>query len=194
LSGKLSPETVQNFVKAGGILGPLFLILLFLATYIFAPLSGVPIMVAGFYIYGLKSILYVSIAAWISYITNFWISRKLGLDYVKFFVGDKELVKLNTFASKYGYISLFVTRAFVAAIPHELVSYALGLTKMNFMKYITLSTLGLAINSSLWYLLTLRSKNVWEFGLISILMMFGFAGIYKIVLKFKKRRSPEVDS
>ncbi len=186
LSGKLPPEAVQNFIKDQGILAPIVLIVLFLLTYIFAPLSGVPILIAGFYIYGPKSILYVSIAAWLSYITNFWISRRLGLRYVKFFVGDEHLIKLNSFASKYGYVSLFVTRAFIAAIPHELVSYALGLTKMNFYKYLGISTVGLAINSSLWYFLVLRSKNIWEFGLLSLLMMLALAGVFRIVQKLKK--------
>jgi len=185
LSGKIPPEAVQNFIKDWGILAPIPLIVLSLITYIFAPLSSIPVVIAGFYIYGPKSILFVSIAVWISYVTNFWISRRLGLRYVKFFVGDEQIVKLNTFTLKYGYISLFVTRAFIAAIPHELISYALGLTKMNFYKYMIISTVGLAINSSLWYLLVLRSKNIWEFGLISFLMMLVLAGIFRIVQKLR---------
>ena len=185
LSGKIPPEAVQNFIKDWGILAPIPLIVLSLITYIFAPLSSIPVVIAGFYIYGPKSILFVSIAVWISYVTNFWISRRLGLRYVKFFVGDEQIVKLNTFTLKYGYISLFVTRAFIAAIPHELISYALGLTKMNFYKYMIISTIGLAINSSLWYLLVLRSKNIWEFGLISFLMMLVLAGIVRIVQKLR---------
>jgi len=185
LSGKIPPEAVQNFIKDWGILAPIPLIVLSLITYIFAPLSSIPVVIAGFYIYGPKSILFVSIAVWISYVTNFWISRRLGLRYVKFFVGDEQIVKLNTFTLKYGYISLFVTRAFIAAIPHELISYALGLTKMNFYKYMIISTIGLAINSSLWYLLVLRSKNIWEFGLISFLMMLVLAGIFRIVQKLR---------
>ena len=185
LSGKIPPEAVQNFIKDWGILAPIPLIVLSLITYIFAPLSSIPVVIAGFYIYGPKSILFVSIAVWISYVTNFWISRRLGLRYVKFFVGDEQIVKLNTFTLKYGYISLFVTRAFIAAIPHELISYALGLTKMNFYKYMIISTVGLAINSSLWYLLVLRSKNIWEFGLISFLMMLVLAGIVRIVQKLR---------
>ena len=185
LSGKIPPEAVQNFIKDWGILAPIPLIVLSLITYIFAPLSSIPVVIAGFYIYGPKSILFVSIAVWISYVTNFWISRRLGLRYVKFFVGDEQIVKLNTFTLKYGYLSLFVTRAFIAAIPHELISYALGLTKMNFYKYMIISTIGLAINSSLWYLLVLRSKNIWEFGLISFLMMLVLAGIFRIVQKLR---------
>ncbi len=185
LSGKLPPEAVQNFIKNWGVLAPIALIVLSLITYIFAPLSSIPVVIAGFYIYGPKSILFVSIAVWISYITNFWISRVLGFRYIKFFVGDEHMIKLNTFASKYGYISLFVTRAFVAAIPHELVSYALGLTKMNFYKYMAVSTAGLAINSSLWYFLVLKSKNIWEFGLISLLMMLVLAGVFRIVQKLR---------
>ena len=185
LSDKIPPEAVQNFIKDWGILAPIPLIVLSLITYIFAPLSSIPVVIAGFYIYGPKSILFVSIAVWISYVTNFWISRRLGLRYVKFFVGDEQIVKLNTFTLKYGYISLFVTRAFIAAIPHELISYALGLTKMNFYKYMIISTIGLAINSSLWYLLVLRSKNIWEFGLISFLMMLVLAGIFRIVQKLR---------
>src|SRR3990172_4110450 len=111
LSGKIPPEAVQNFIKDWGILAPIPLIVLSLITYIFAPLSSIPVVIAGFYIYGPKSILFVSIAVWISYVTNFWISRRLGLRYVKFFVGDEQIVKLNTFTLKYGYLSLFVTRA-----------------------------------------------------------------------------------
>ena len=185
LSGKIPPEAVQNFIKDAGILAPFTLIILSLITYIFAPLSSIPVVIAGFYIYGPKSILFVSIAVWISYVTNFWISRRLGLRYVKFFVGNEQIVKLNTFALKYGYISLFVTRAFIAAIPHELISYALGLTKMNFYKYMIISTVGLAINSSLWYLLILRSKSILEFGLISFLMMLVLGGIFAIVQKLR---------
>ena len=185
LSTKLPPETAQNFIKGWGILAPIALIVLSLITYIFAPLSSVPVVIAGFYIYGPKSILFVSIAVWISYVTNFWISRRLGLRYVKFFVGNEQIVKLNTFALRYGYISLFVTRAFIAAIPHELISYALGLTKMNFYKYMIISTVGLAINSSLWYLLILRSKSILEFGLISFLMMLVLGGIFAIVQKLR---------
>ena len=188
LSGKILPEAVQNFIKDWGILAPIALIVLSLVTYIFAPLSNIPVVIAGFYIYGAKSILFVSIAVWISYLTNFWISRRLGLRYVKFFVGDKHIIKLNTFTLKYGYISLFVTRAFIAVIPHELISYALGLTKMNFYKYMIISTVGLAINSSLWYLLVLRSKNIWEFGLISFLMMLVLAGIFRILQELKDKK------
>jgi len=84
LSGKIPPEAVQNFIKDWGILAPIPLIVLSLITYIFAPLSSIPVVIAGFYIYGPKSILFVSIAVWISYVTNFWISRRLGLREIKY--------------------------------------------------------------------------------------------------------------
>ena len=87
LSRSISQDEIRIFVSQFGPYAPIIFILVTLPAYILAPLSGSPMLYAGYYIFGQKVILYSTIAAFISFAVNFWIARKWGRPIVEKLVG-----------------------------------------------------------------------------------------------------------
>ena len=94
LSAAVPKEALQETLEGLGILGPLVLGLILLVTYILAPLNGTPFLLVGFYLYGSNIVFFSSIAAWVSSIINFWISRRWGRPLVEKMVGIKDINRI----------------------------------------------------------------------------------------------------
>lgn len=186
LSTSISREALQDTLQSWGALGPLIFGLLMLITYVFAPLSGTPFILAGFYLYGPKVVFFTSIAAWISSIINFWIARQWGRPLVGKLVGVRNIKKIDKLTKNYGLLFLFFLRVFIGSF-HDFVSYAAGLTPMKFSRYFLATTLGMIPGTLLWYGLSLRANNPLEFVLLSLALIFIFAAIFFLSQKITKK-------
>ena len=177
LSAAVPKEALQETLEGLGILGPLVLGLILLVTYILAPLNGTPFLLVGFYLYGSNIVFFSSIAAWVSSIINFWISRRWGRPLVEKMVGIKDINRIDKLTINYGFLAIFSLRVLTGAL-QDFVSYAAGLTPMKFSRYLLASTLGMIPGTFLWYRLTLKANNPLQFVLLTFALISIFAAIF----------------
>ena len=186
LSAAVPKETLQGTLEGLGILGPLVLGLILLVTYILAPLNGTPFLLVGFYLYGSNIVFFSSIAAWVSSIINFWISRRWGRPLVEKMVGIKDINRIDKLTINYGFLAIFFLRVLTGAL-QDFVSYAAGLTPMKFSRYLLASTLGMIPGTFLWYRLTLKANSPLQFVLLTFVLISIFAAIFFLSQKISKK-------
>ena len=186
LSAAVPKEALQETLEGLGILGPLVLGLILLVTYIFAPLNGTPFLLVGFYLYGSNIVFFSSIAAWVSSIINFWISRRWGRPLVEKMVGIKNINRIDKLTINYGFLAIFSLRVLTGAL-QDFVSYAAGLTPMKFSRYLLASTLGMIPGTFLWYRLTLKANSPLQFVLLTFVLISIFAAIFFLSQKISKK-------
>lgn len=191
LVGKTIPEeNIRETIDEAGVFGPLVFIFISLLTYIIAPLSGAPILYVGFYAYGQSVIFLTTIAAFLSFNVNFWIARRWGRPVVEKLAGKENTDKISKLVKNYGLATLFLLRVFQGGI-HDFVSYAVGLTSMDFRPYITVSSLALVPGTALWYYLSLRVSTPVAFTILNLLLVAAsssvlFLGAF-VIGKWKKK-------
>lgn len=177
LSRSIPQESIRTFLIQLGLAAPIIFILLKLATLVFAPLSGTPLLFAGFYAFGPKVVFLTTIATFISYIINFWIARRFGRNFVGKFIGAKHLASVDRLTENYGLWMLLALRIFEGSVS-DFVSYASGLTSMRFLPYLIISTLALIPGTILWYAVSLRVATPLAFTGLSLALTFFFSLIF----------------
>jgi uncharacterized membrane protein YdjX (TVP38/TMEM64 family) len=186
LSNSIPKETIQKFIEDAGLLGPLIYVFLTLLTYIFAPLSGTPLIYVGFYLFGQHLVFFHVIATIISSVINFWIARTWGRGLTIKLVGESSIVKVDKFTEKYGLQSLFILRVFQGGI-HDFISYAAGLTSIKFWPYFIISTLGMIPGNLIWYFFASRTENPLIFTSFTLILATSFSLLYIFIVYLYKR-------
>jgi uncharacterized membrane protein YdjX (TVP38/TMEM64 family) len=142
VGSKLPEETIRETIQNAGSGGVILLIFFFWIANVFAPLSGSPFLFTGFYSYGQIVVVYAFVAAIVASITNYWIARIWGRTVVRKLAGEEGLNKMDGLTDNYGLRTLFIFRLFLKEF-HDVISYAFGLTKLGFVPYFVVSTLGM---------------------------------------------------
>ena len=140
----------KMIVAKSGLLGPLFLIAYVVLSHIVAPLGGSPAIVVGAAVFGVwKTVFFIYIAGIISASINFSISRGYGRGLVEKLAGKRTMRDIDFFTEKAGMNLLIISRVISFAV-FEIISYAFGLTKISFKKYLTVTIIFSAIPSVLF--------------------------------------------
>lgn len=167
LAGRSIPEeSIRSFINKGGIFSPGIFVIVMLLSNIFAPLSGMPIIFAGFYLFGNKVVFLVAVASFISFATNFWIARVWGRPIVEKLAGKGSMHKVDKLTQNYGLVALFFLRIFQGAL-NDFISYASGLTSLRFPSYIIVSSAALIPNTVIWYYLSLKATTPVAFTILT---------------------------
>jgi len=185
ISVSVPKQTIENLIGSAGIFAPLVYIFLILLTFIIAPLSGSPIVFAGFYIFGHKVVFLNLVASTISTVVNFWVARIWGRNLVRKFVGENNINRIDELARNYGLTVLIVLRIFQGSI-HDFVSFAAGLTEIKFWPYFIISVL--VPGTLLWYLVALQVDTPVQFIILIWVIALSFSLIFVLgrrVLKGK---------
>lgn len=191
LWGKQIPQQeIENFVQRSGPWAPISWILLHQISYVIAPISGLPFLVSGFYLFGKTAIIYTYFVALIGATINFWISRTWGRSLVGKFAGKDTIEKIDKLSKEYGVITLIATRMLQGGVG-DFVSYAYGLTPMKFSTYILITALAIIPGNVIWYYAVSKTNSLEGSIVVSILFAFFAALIFLIgnflVRKFKKK-------
>lgn len=188
LGTRISKETIINAVQKTGMWAPLIFILINTATLVIAPLSGTPVIFAGYALFGKLVAPYIYLADILSAVINFWISRLWGRKLVSKLVGKKGLAKIDEFTKNYGVSSLIFLRVLQSNVT-DFVSYAYGLTNMKFSTYIIISVLGQLPNFLLWQFLFQKIRNMKEFIFwwVVTLIPLGLISIF-FAIKYKAKQ------
>lgn len=178
LIGKLVPEeSIRYFINKGGVLSPVIFIILSLLTNIVAPLSGTPIIFAGFYIFGNNVVFLITVASFISFMTNFWIARIWGRPIVGKLAGKEKMHKVDKLTQNYGLLMLFFLRIFQGGI-HDFISYASGLTSIQFLPYMIISSIAIVPGTLLWYYFSLQISTPAAFTVLTLILVAVFSSMF----------------
>lgn len=135
LSTLITPAQVEAVTGRAGWFGPVLVALFILLTQVFAPLSGTPGVFVGIKLYGYANTLALLYAvSMLSSVINFWIARAYGRGIVRRFVGDKTLKDIDELSQVNERVLLLTSRIFGYYF-FDIISYAVGLTKIRFKKY-----------------------------------------------------------
>jgi len=177
VSQTVSPTELELWVKKAGIFAPVLLIILTIVTGVLAPLSGTPINLAGFILYGANSVFLFAVSGIISAIINFYIAKRWGRPLIKRFIGRENMSAVDKFTQEHGVISLLFMRIFLGGV-HDFLSYAMGLTSMKFRPYMAASVSGILIGTLIWYAIALQTKTPLAFLAGTLLFATVFSGVY----------------
>lgn len=132
---------VDQFTQNLVIFGPLFLTLGIALGGIIVPLTSLPFLLAGLTLYGFwPTFLFFYLGNTVlAPIVDFWIARKWGRPAVVKLAGKKTLIQIDQIANFVGVKALFILRIF-GGILFDSISYAIGLTNMDFKTYLILTT------------------------------------------------------
>ncbi|KKQ76919.1 MAG: hypothetical protein UT00_C0027G0007 [Parcubacteria group bacterium GW2011_GWA1_38_7] len=192
LGTKLDTVLIREFVSKTGYLSPFIFILLLSLCQIIAPVSGTPIYLAGYVLFE-RNVLFYNYASYlIAAFINFSIARKWGRNWVIRLVGKDDMSKIDTFAKGYGIKSLLFLRIFQSHLS-DFISYAFGLTKINFIKYIIISILAPIPMLIVWYIFIFKTiDNLNDFSLwflITLIPLFVISWYYWKYLKKNNEKS-----
>jgi uncharacterized membrane protein YdjX (TVP38/TMEM64 family) len=130
-------DNAQLLVKQTGVWAPVVFILLCAASLIIAPLSGSSLFVVGGTLFGKHDAFLLSyIASIIGCSANFWISRKLGRKVAQRFIGKANLEELDKFINKLKSSRSILYMVIIMPFSQDIVSYAIGLTKIKYTHYL----------------------------------------------------------
>lgn len=133
---------LNQFVAKAGIFAPLILVILKITTLVVAPLGGSPLyVVAGALFGGVKGFVLAFIGDVIGSAICFWLSRRFGQKVLDTFVGSQYKEKVvQTVSIIHDTKSVIKARLAFVSIP-ELLSYAAGLSKVGFWKFMFINAL-----------------------------------------------------
>lgn len=188
LGKQISEDSIQSFVESTGPWAPVVYIFSYQISYIFAPISGIPFLIAGFYLFGKNVVIYLYISSLIGAVINFSIAKKWGRPIVARFAGKDSLVKIDNLAKDYGLPALIVLRLFLGSLS-DFVSYAYGLTPMRFTTYVVTSALAMIPGTILWYFIASKTGNVEQFLGLSLALTLVASSVFIAGTYLKKKYS-----
>lgn len=192
ISRLIGLQELEVWVKNAGVYGPLILILLTIITGVFAPISGTPVNLAGFILYGPNTVFLFAVSGIISAIINFYIAKRWGRPIVEKFIGKDDIKHIDEFTKEHGIVSLFVMRIFLGSI-NDFLSYAMGLTAMKFKPYMIASVPGIIVGILIWYIIALNSKTPLAFIVGTLVIGTVFAAVYGLY-KVAQKASNNIES
>jgi len=127
---------LESQVASFGIMAPLLVVVLKMTTLIVAPLGGTPLYVLSGAIFGSAKGFAISLLGDIlGSSVCFWLSRKYGQKILNFFAGSQNVERVLKTVNIIGNTKSFIkARVGFISMP-ELLSYASGLSKINFWTF-----------------------------------------------------------
>lgn len=146
---KIDRGEIENFVKSFGIFGPVIIILLIVIEVVFAPLPGGAFPVIAGLLFGpVRGILYSWLGNVLGSLIAFLLSRRFGNNVVKFFAPSfNEGTYHNEMARHKG---LFFFAYLTPFIPVDVLSFAIGMTKMPIYRFIVIIVPAFLIRMIIW--------------------------------------------
>lgn len=140
LSLDIDATDIQNYVTSFGDLAPIIYIIMFAVV----PLTLFPdsiLAIGGGLIFGLsKGYVYTVIGALIGATISFYISRKLGRDFVKKITKEK-LDNIEDMIDSNGFFIILMLRL-IPLFPFDIISYGAGLTSVKYKDFIIATFIG----------------------------------------------------
>lgn len=185
-------EQMVVIIKELGLLGPLAIIFLMAIAIVISPIPSAPIALVSGALYGHTfGTIYVVIGAIAGASIAFMMSRKLGHDYINRKLHHRMPVKIvgsqNTLM-----MIVFVTRL-APFISFDVISYAAGLTRLTYSRFIIATLMGIIPISFLLAHLGSEVNNGEMERIVFALVLLGFITLVPIIFKKLKTHYNEGD-
>lgn len=139
---KVDINGVAEYIRGFGVYAVMVSFLLMILQALISPIPAFFITLANAMIWGwAKGALLSWSSSMVGAAVCFFIARILGRDVVKKFASEGVLVAIEEFFKKYGKYAIMVARL-LPFIPFDAVSYAAGLTSMDFWGFFLATGLG----------------------------------------------------
>ncbi|MCB9772192.1 MAG: TVP38/TMEM64 family protein [Candidatus Omnitrophica bacterium] len=188
----ITPEKFKETIEGFGIWGPV----IYIVFYILRPLIFFPaalLSASAGVIWGVKGLIYLLIAANLSAVGEFLISRYLARGAVEKLIKGK-MGNIDEAIERRGFVTVLLIRL-IPNLPWDIQNLGLGLTKVKFRDYFWATFIGIVpgsfvlvyFGSSFMSVLT-NPKNIWKVGLAVLL----FAFVYWLQKFLKDKRKEMV--
>lgn len=135
-------EQLSAFVASFGYFAPLTFIGLQFFQVLFAPVPGELTGFIGGYLFGIgPGLVYSTIGLTIGSLSAFLISRRLGLPFVRRFVGQELMAKFDYLMEHQGAFFAFIF-FLIPGMPKDYFCYLLGLSPMHIITFFVVSFVG----------------------------------------------------
>ena len=173
-------EKLIVFIKELGLIGPITIIFLIASAIIISPIPSAPVALVSGALYGHTfGTIYVVLGALLGALLAFMISRKLGYDYINKKLHHRMPVKIvgsqNTLM-----MIVFVTRL-APFISFDVISYAAGLTKLTYSRFIIATLMGIIPISFVLAHLGSEVNNGEMEKIVIALVFLGFITVVPII-------------
>lgn len=181
-------EQFTNWLSSFGPYVILAYIVLQAISVIFAPLSGLFLLVAMIALFGpAVAITLAYLVTTPCYLINFYLSRRYGRPLAEKIVGKGSLKKMDKLVESSGIGILIVIRLFQSS-NFDYFSYAFGLTTIPFKTYAVIDILVGIPAAFIAYIIYARSENLTQGVLITYVVGAIFAGISILLSLYFNRR------
>lgn len=187
-------EKMNDFIESFGAYAPLAFIGLQVLQVLLAPVPGELTGFIGGYLFGIgPGVVISTIGLTIGSSLAFLIARRLGLPFVRRFVGEEIMGKFDSLMERQGaFFSFFFF--LIPGLPKDYFCYLLGLSPMHLVTFLIISTVGRLPGT---LLLTMQGHSIRDehyrmffviMGLALVLFVFTFIYRDRIekILKIKK--------
>ncbi|CAN5912550.1 hypothetical protein BH23ACT11_BH23ACT11_05350 [soil metagenome] len=177
-------EAVRDYILSYGAWAPVIsaalmvlqALLAFLPSFILAFANG---LAFGAFWGGLLSLVSAAVAAGIS----FGIAHALGRTVVEAMVGRRSLGAADRWFVRYGVYAVLVARL-IPVVSFDVISYAAGLTRMSFLRFLLATTVGMAPATFVYAYLGQRAPQY----INVLLVVFGLVIAAAIIAALVRRR------
>jgi uncharacterized membrane protein YdjX (TVP38/TMEM64 family) len=150
-------ERVNNFVISFGSYAPLVFMGLQILQVLLAPIPGEFTGFVGGYLFGnIPGLIYSTVGLSLGSLFAFFIARRLGMPFVRRFMGQELMGKFEYLVERHGAFFTFIL-FLIPGIPKDSLCYLLGLSPMHVFTFLLISGVG-RIPGTL--LLTMQGNSV----------------------------------
>ena len=185
----LTPESFKAFVLSLGILGPIIYVGIFIIRPLFL-IPSIALFIGGGLAFGpVLGPAYASFGAALGGTVGFWISRKMGHDYV---IKKLKLGADLIDSTKFSFSVVFLL-SLLPIMPVTVINYGAGLSTMKFKNYIVAHILGITPRAFAYgffgsTLLDIGSKKF--MASLLVLLLMGILTVYFRIRSRQKKREP----
>lgn len=185
-------EAVRDYILSYGAWAPVIsaalmvlqALLAFLPAFVLAFANG---LAFGAFWGGLLSLSSAALAATIS----FGIAHALGRAPTEAILGKRSLGTADVWFARYGVYAVLIARL-VPVVSFDVISYAAGLTRMSFPKFLLATVVGMAPATFVYSFLGERAPQYIDILLVIFGLVVGAGVVYAVVLRYRKYRNPRV--
>ncbi len=185
-------EAVRDYILSYGAWAPVIsaalmilqALLAFLPAFVLAFANG---LAFGAFWGGLLSLSSATLAAAVS----FGIAHALGRAPVEAILGKRSLGAADVWFARYGVYAVLIARL-VPVVSFDVISYAAGLTRMSFSRFLLATIVGMAPVTFVYSFLGERAPQYIDILLVIFGLIVGAGVVYAVVLRYRKPRDPRV--
>lgn len=183
----LDPERLMDFLSSWEERSPIIFIAISSIRPVFLFPTSILIIASGILYGKILGTLYGVAGSTLGAVVAYFFSRMLGSDFVQLIFGAR-LHQMESILSAQGLRIIFILRL-IPVVPFDLVNYASGLVRVNFLQYVGGTFLGLIPATFAYTFLGESLKKLYSFQFF--LSIFFFIVLIYLPLLYEQRRRKE---